>query len=164
MKKSFLPNKVNTIETHVIETYFMGSDGDFKERKTLVTSIDFIVDGQSLFEILQAEENNLVGTFSPRWKNGKETAKIFLQKKKPDLEDGRVLIYCCAVCGDIDCGGITVKMIQEGDFIKWFDFADNYGDSNTTKRQFQQKIGPFYFKFGDYSKVIKTAVSQCRTS
>lgn len=149
-------NKVNTIETRIIKRKVS------LDCESPLTSIDFIVDGQSLFEILQAEKHDLVGAFSPRWGDIKEIAQVFLKKGKsyPYLEgrhfDRRVLMYCCAECGDIGCGGITAKIVQEDGFMKWFHFAYESG----SRRRRYQKVGPFYFKPDDYLKTIKTAVSK----
>ena len=168
MKEGFLPNKVSSIGIQIIDRKINSTNTNFRlDSDTLVTpvtSIDFIVDGQSLFETLQAKKHDLVGPFSsPMYQHYKKTEKIFLQKKKSDLNNERVLIYCCAECGDIDCGGITAKIVQEGNFMKWFDFAyeNNYNDE-MTDRQSYQKIGPFYFKLNDYIKVITAATLICK--
>jgi len=58
-----------------------------------------------------------------------------LEKYREELEDPEVLIYCCAECGDYDCGGIAVTIdktdtsviwtVKEGDKVLKFEF-DKY--------------------------------------
>lgn len=114
MKKDALYKdfKLNKVEIRITER--KADSGE-----SLTPLVDFIVDGQSLFERLQVKEYNIVGAFSPiwmnkdrwpdkgiwsRWKESKAIEKIFLRKKKSYLKEERVLIYCCEVCGDMGLG------------------------------------------------------------
>jgi hypothetical protein len=61
--------------------------------------------------------------------------KWYLDKYRQELENPEILIYCCAECGDYDCGGIAVTIdktdtsviwtIQDGDKSLKFEF-DKY--------------------------------------
>jgi hypothetical protein len=50
-----------------------------------------------------------------------------LPEQPPDL-DGRVAIFVCWVCGDLDCGAVTVVIERDGDEIIWRDLANSYPD------------------------------------
>lgn len=43
----------------------------------------------------------------------------YLDKYKEELEDPEVLIYCCAECGDYDCGGIAVTISKTETSVVW---------------------------------------------
>jgi hypothetical protein len=45
-------------------------------------------------------------------------AQRLLGREGPDLE-GRVAIYICPECGDLDCGAITAKIEREGNETVW---------------------------------------------
>jgi len=43
----------------------------------------------------------------------------YLEKEREILLDPDVIIYCCAECGDYDCGGIRVKIDKSDDAFIW---------------------------------------------
>jgi hypothetical protein len=44
---------------------------------------------------------------------------LYLDKYREELENPEVLIYCCAECGDYDCGGIAVTIDKTGTSVIW---------------------------------------------
>jgi hypothetical protein len=81
------------------------------------------------FANLQAEVIKLKQLLG-RHVTDKDIAAAFLQhgapatwndvsKYRDELEDPEVLIYCCAACGDYDCGGIAVRINREEDMTTW---------------------------------------------
>jgi len=94
--------------------------------------LDFIISGQTLREILGINNSDLITPFG--WGDNKEYEKDLIQvltlRKKSDLETGRVMLYVCPECGDIDCGAITAIILDLGDRIVWKDFGyeTGYGD------------------------------------
>ena len=124
-------------------------------------SVDFIVNGTSLHELLRADP--LAGRFCQAWfaKSLPETAEVFLLKRVPDLENGRVMLYICNGCGDISCGAITLQVsnTEDGGYV-WSDFAfENDYDEEMTDRASHAAIGPFRFSAEQYQAAIEHAAS-----
>jgi hypothetical protein len=60
-------------------------------------------------------------------------------------------LYVCECCGDIGCGAITVKIIDEGDKIIWTHFA-NQSDPYEIGEEI--KVDPIEFDRQDYLKAF----------
>jgi hypothetical protein len=43
----------------------------------------------------------------------------YLEKEREELSDPEVIIYCCAECGDYDCGGIKAKIDKSDISFLW---------------------------------------------
>jgi hypothetical protein len=89
--------------------------------------LDYVVDGESLFE-LHGSDDNLVsplGWTVPEW--DEQVARRLLGEEPPDFE-GRVSIWVCVVCGEIECGAITARTTHDVDEVVWWDFAFTYSD------------------------------------
>ena len=43
----------------------------------------------------------------------------YLDKYNGELSNPEILIYCCAQCGDYDCGGVTVTIDKTQDLVIW---------------------------------------------
>lgn len=86
---------------------------------------DYIISGHSLLDLLEINNSNLVTPFG--WFENKEyeqrLKQILTLQQKPDLDTGRVTLYVCPECGDIDCGAITATVVDAGDQIQWKDFG-----------------------------------------
>jgi hypothetical protein len=118
---------------------------------------DFFVSGRSLRTILNIENDDLITPFG--WGANKEYDKhvlnVFRLKEKSELDSGRVMIYVCPECGDIDCGAITATIKDYGDRIIWseFGYETNYGGLTETYDQ----IKPIEFDrtsyFSAFSKI-----------
>ena len=64
----------------------------------------------------------------------KRILNVFRLKEKSDLETGRVMIYVCPECGDIDCGAITAVILDMGTKIVWKDFGYETGYEGVTEK------------------------------
>lgn len=119
---------------------------------------DFFVSGKSLRTILDIEDNDLITLFG--WGTNSEYDRrilnVFRLKEKSELESGRVMIYVCPECGDIDCGAITAIIKDFGDRIIWSDFGYETGYGGLTETY--EQIEPIEFDrtsyFSAFSKVI----------
>jgi hypothetical protein len=81
--------------------------------------LDFVVSGQSLKNILgieNADYATLIG-FGTKREYDKQILNIFRLKEKSHLATGRVMIYVCPECGDIDCGAVTAVILDQGSKI-----------------------------------------------
>lgn len=88
--------------------------------------LDWIVDGQSLKQLLSMEGHfleqrvTLLGGFNRR------TTRSFLLKLKrfqPSLPVSREELYVCSFCGDLGCSSLTVQMQWTEDAVIWKNFA-----------------------------------------
>lgn len=90
---------------------------------------DFIISCSSLKKILSIEGSDRVTLLG--WEGHAEQdqfmSKVFKLQKRSPLSTGRVVLYGCPECGDIDCGAITVSVLDLGDRIMWKDFDHETG-------------------------------------
>jgi len=96
-------------------------DDKYSDRQYL----DFIISGQSLRDYLKIENRHIVTPFGffPGNEIQINALKEFRLQKKTRLSDDRIELYICEACGDIGCGAITAKIIDQGDKIVWTQFA-----------------------------------------
>ena len=79
---------------------------------TPLCSNDFLVNGQSLLHLLGHGER--AGCFiSTSERRNLAARKRLLLQAEPDTERGGVLIYACTCCGDLGCGGLTVRVHRD---------------------------------------------------
>ena len=118
-------------------------------------SIDFIVNGQSLFVATEANLSDMCGRFSADLPGEIATAAdVFLLRKPADLPSGRCSLFVCPECGDIGCGAITVRITRAGDTFVWSDFA--YENDYENPRPVD--IGPYNFGEDEYTRAITEAM------
>jgi hypothetical protein len=114
--------------------------------------LDYTVDGDALLnERFRRDLVSCLGWFDSE--EDEVAAQRLLLDRPPDVE-GRVLIYVCAECGDVYCGGLTAIIEQRGDEIVWRDFADsNYlGD---WEHEPLPHLGELRFDSKDYGTAIR---------
>ena len=111
---------------------------------------DFVISGQSLSSILKVSPIQATTPFG--WQTNKdherELIHIFTFRKRPNLETGRVMLYVCPECGDIDCGATTAVIRDLGDRIVWKDFGNETGYGGVDERYFN--IEPIVFERQSY--------------
>jgi hypothetical protein len=138
-----------------------GSNGGttWKERH----SVDFIVNGVSLFRALDAGKFDMCGRFSAETRDwNHESARTFLLERASGdgLEGGRVMLFVCSECSDLACGAITCKIRRDRDTYVWESFAyENGYDPEMTDLASYSHIGPFHFHAEMYRKAISEAES-----
>ncbi len=49
----------------------------------------------------------------------KNTIKDIIDSLTDELAEPGIMIYCCARCGDYQCGGVMVEMVIDEHYIKW---------------------------------------------
>ena len=55
--------------------------------------------------------------YPSEWSN--KEFQCYLEKTRQKLADPEVIIYCCAECGDYDCGGIKAKIDKTDNAFVW---------------------------------------------
>jgi len=120
-------------------------------------SNDFLVDGQSLLELLDrasSSESDLMGCFVQGFsKENGEAAERLCLRANSDTNSGRVKIYVCPECGDIGCGAYTVRVSRDGADFVWSDFAyeNGYEDARAISG-----VGPYLFAALRYESVVES--------
>ena len=153
-----MKQRYDTLDIHIIHR-----PGELNVKGRVVKqerfTVDFLVNGQSLYELLSAHSLDLVGRFSQgnrAW--NEESANIFLTKQSADIENSRIMLYVCPECGDIGCGAITVTIIKSDNSYAWTEFGyENNYDPQMMDLDSYRTIGPFRFQFDEYCEVIEKA-------
>ena len=120
-------------------------------------SVDFLVNGQSLYALTDAGARDMCGRFSRETpEENVEAERVFALAAPPDMEGGRVMLFVCPECGGIGCGAVTVRISRKGNRVTWADFAhdNNYEDANYESCR---SIGPYTFAWEEYVEVLKRA-------
>jgi hypothetical protein len=89
-------------------------------RQTPRHFLDYIVDGESLYERHGADFIGPLGWLSPE--EDERSARRLLGTEPPDV-DGRVALYICPEDADLLCGAITAIVERDGEQIIWRDVA-----------------------------------------
>lgn len=119
--------------------------------RTNVKFVDFIIDGGSLHQRLRKYDLLPSLGWGPREYQLEMISYFLLQKPHPLLWY-RTPILVCPECADLECGFISAKIERIENLVIWSDFyKDNY--------QFKINIGPFYFRWDEYSRVIQSTLS-----
>lgn len=124
-------------------------------------SVDFLVNGVSLFEATKAAYLDFCGRFSSDLTpaQNRDNERIFLLSGQPDTSSGRIMLFVCSECADLGCGAITMRITKDGDFFVWSEFAyENNYDEATTDFASYASIGPFRFEAKHYRSTLSKAV------
>ena len=129
----------------------------FGGSKTERWYLDFVVNGSSLFELVEAGRYDLVGVLG--WGDERFAVDVrdaLLLLRPPTLPSGRVPVFVCPECGGLGCGAIGARIDRDSDSIRWSDFAfENDYDSTLTV---PIEAGPFVFDEERYCEALGTAL------
>ena len=118
-------------------------------------TIDFLIDGVSLSEILKLYPESRLGVLTSRFVGNELTRKKLKLEIPSGLPEGRVELFVCPACGDIGCGSMTVKLEITPTGFRWSDFAEeNDYDPQMTDRESFASVGPFEFEHDNYCAAI----------
>ena len=120
------------------------------------TSADFLIDGQSLLEMLVERaggHSDFMGCFVSGYAKECELMSTMLLDIPP--EGGkRVLLYVCPECGDVACGAYSVLVRRELESYRWERFAYQTSESDLTT---VEALGPFVFDASMYKDSVLAA-------
>ena len=125
--------------------------------KTKRTSIDFIIDGESLLDKLSTASDghsDYMGCFVKGIDNKSQIYNKLTCTDNSELEDGRTLLYICPECGDIGCGAYAARINKINNQYIWQDFAYVNGYEEAVVID---GLGPYYFNSDDYEHAINEA-------
>src|SRR5512138_3222452 len=118
--------------------------------------LDFIVDGQSLHDLLSPGDNiGCLGWLPPDAE--RRYREELTATRLSALGNNRCPIYVCAECGDLGCGAITVQIDKTKDGFVWrrFGYENDYAESMSDFAGYES-IGPFYFNESEYLETLKS--------
>lgn len=137
--------KMNTLEA---KTSSRADFGPVKEGEKNTKFADLIIDGRSLYQMLIRYDK----VPSLDWRSDeqqRETIDYFLLRKPHETMWYRYPLMVCPWCGDEECGFISVKIDKEENVVTWKNFYLEPGMRKVN-------IGPFYFEWDNYKKVINS--------
>jgi hypothetical protein len=135
-------------------------------------SVDFLVNGASLFEATKAGERDLCGCLwagdpSEQVKAmNRRVAGEFTFEQPTEIRaangaiaGNRVALFVCPECAGLGCGAITLEVARDGNIVRWSRFAyqnDWTLENGETLDDFEcyASIGPFAFEWESYKSVI----------
>jgi hypothetical protein len=127
-----------------------------------IHSVDFLVDGVSLYSLTNAHHASLAGRFSPGWapEYNESGVSLLLGESPADLPDNRIGLFICPRCGSLTCGAITFRLTRSANAARWSKFAYEH-DNDYTETIFNRysSIGPFTFNFAAYREAIEEAAA-----
>lgn len=118
-----------------------------QERNKNTKFADMIIDGRSLHQMLKKYDK----VPSLGWGSEEHQSQIinyFLLNQTHEYLYYRYPILVCPWCGDEECDFISVFIERDEEIIIWRDFKLEPGNKVID-------IGPFYFKWEEYEKIIK---------
>jgi hypothetical protein len=121
-------------------------------------TVDFLINGKSLYTLLNVAKRDFVGRFAldfPNYNQG--AAEEFITGHSPHI-DGMVIFFECPLCADIGCGAILGKITKTESGYKWSDFAYYKGwYEEEPELELYKDVGPFEFSATAYERTIKQA-------
>ena len=126
------------------------------QNKTSVNFQDFCINEKSLLEILPTQDFvGVIGSFKSEF--DKEAVSQLLLKEKSELHSGRIPIYVCPECGELECGAITISIEENAETFTWkdFGFENNYDEELLAE---YNEVGPFIFSKEEYESALKKFV------
>ena len=114
--------------------------------------LDFVIDEVPLWSRLKFDFISPFGWLSPE--QHEASINRFLRKAPADLPDGRIALYICPECGELDCGAVTMLVQREADVIVWKDFGVQNNYENVVHRDGLEDIGPFRFDVRQYYELF----------
>jgi hypothetical protein len=128
------------------------------ERRNGRKYLDFVVDGESLFERIGHQFDTV--SCLTLWPVVEETHKSLnrlLLVEEADFPGDRRALYVCGECGGLDCGAVSIVIEEDKDTVTWREFGyENSWDDNVEKFE---EIGPFVFQKEQYTKTLKVSIA-----
>lgn len=135
---------INHLDTRLSSRYEETDPNQDGNKNTLFA--DILIDNKSLYKRLS--KYDMVPALG--WgtnENQRLMIDYFLLRQPHEYLFYRYPILVCPLCGDEECGFISVKIDKEEDIVIWKDFILE----NDNKKI---DIGPFYFNWDNYSRTI----------
>ena len=139
--------------------YLMSSlELELAERRNGRRYLDFVVDGQSLFDLIGYRFDTV--SCLALWPNMAETHKALarlLLSEPADFPNNRRSLYVCGECGGLDCGAVSILIDEQQDAISWHSFG--YENDWEDKLEIFEGLGPFAFSKSQYTETLEQAIA-----
>lgn len=120
--------------------------------------LDFVIDGVSLWKILQAEKIQHISCLWLPTPNPTIVRRL-LGKEPPDLPEGRCALYVCP-CGQPDCGVISVLIEIQAAHVVWSRFSHQTDKPGSIKpMKTLAKLEPMTFDLNEYRALFKSVLA-----
>ena len=136
------------------------ANGTYKSARTF---LDFVVNGQSLWEAL-GKKHDIVSVVCAEF-SVEETAKAvnrLLLADGADLPKDRRYLFICPECGDLGCGALTLEVDKENGQIVWRNFGYENNWEDKVELSAYAEIGPFTFDAEKYERTLIQAKANFR--
>ena len=121
---------------------------------------DFCVSGQSVSELINSDNLDLITPFGWGEKNyEQEIIKEFIGEINPHIPSGRLMIYVCPECGDIGCGTISADLEITKDSVIWKNFGYENNDPDIDFDPYKS-IQPIEFEKLDYLEKFRNLLHE----
>lgn len=121
--------------------------------------LDFVVNGISLWKILQAEKIQHISCLWLPTPNPTIVRRL-LGKEPPDLPEGRCALYVCHICGQPDCGVISVFIEVQAAQVIWSRFSHQTDRPRSIKpMKTLAKLEPMTFDLNEYRALFKSVLA-----
>ena len=125
-------------------------------------SVDFLVGGRSLYDLLEGQKRDLSGAFLTKrdkiFRRTKENAATQALFGELGAGGSRLPLYVCPECGDLGCGALTCEAIRVGGKIVWRNFGFETGIAeHPADFASYTEVGPFEFDDHQYAEIIARA-------
>ena len=124
--------------------------------------LDFIVDNYSLHELIYGPDGLNEGAISCLTllydeKGFQKALDSLLLRRTSDFPNNRRALYVCPICGDLDCGAVTVVIEESENTIIWRDFGwENTCEDNVER---YEPAETFVFDKVQYINTLKGAMN-----
>jgi hypothetical protein len=89
---------------------WIGVLGSFENKKTEILKVKQLI-GKTI------SDKEIRQVYPSEWCDTE--FQWYLEKTREELADPEVIIYCCAECGDYDCGGFKAKIAKTDNAFVW---------------------------------------------
>lgn len=119
--------------------------------------LDFLIDGQSLWEKLGKPE--MVSVLCREYATEETVRAInrLLLAEGADFPNERRSLFICAECAELGCGAITAIVWKEGETVTWEDFGYENTYEENVRRDEYAAVGPFTFNAVSYERTLEEA-------
>lgn len=124
--------------------------------------LDFVIDGQSLWETLRKPDMVSVLCAQYAEKEPANAISRLLLNQKADLPNGRRSLFICAECGDLGCGAITAVVEKQAESFTWNDFGYENTYEDKISLDVYRTIGSFTFDAIKYEQALVQAMDLLR--
>ena len=131
------------------------------DRQSQRDFLDFVIDGKSLYQTFETISYDLISCLGWGLQDEQQQAKLRLTlQASTDFPNQRQSLYICPECGDLGCGAISLRVVEQSGLIIWQDFGyeNNFEDCVHWVPELTN-LGPFRFDLNDYKGTILKAPS-----